>query len=163
MEEIITKTYRDSRLVDLFVNYIIYRKENGSHRISEMEIEMCFWNAIGGLDETYHSDDFIMSMRDDFELFSNVLEKIANKRGREIRSQEGIRDKYSDGETYYTVPEIEARWIISGTAVRKAITEKRLNAKERSGTKSKYIVLREDFEEYAKNNGIKTRESSIGK
>lgn len=151
------RTYRDSKLVDLFVSYVIYRKENGSHNISETEIEMCFWNAIGGIDETYRSDEFIMSMRDDFELFYKVLDKISNRRGREIRSMEGVRDKYSDTEIYLTPPQISARWKISGSAIRRAIIEKRLKAKGQEGRKCKYLILKEDFENYAKNNGIPLR------
>lgn len=151
------RTYRDSRLVALFANYIIYRKENGFHVINETEIEMCFWNAVGGLDEEFRSDEFIMSMRDDFELFLKVLDKISNRRGREIRSMEGIRDKYSNTDTYLTPPQISSRWKISGTAIRKAINEKRLKAKEQEGRKCKYLILKEDFEKYAENNDIKLR------
>jgi len=157
MADTSSRTYRDSRLVALFANYIIYRKENGFHFINETEVEMCFWNALGGLDEYYHSDEFIMSMRDDFELFLKVLDKISNKRGREIRSMEGVRDKYSDTDTYLTPPQISSRWVISGTAIRKAISEKRLKAKEQEGKKCKYLILKEDFEKYAENNGIKKR------
>lgn len=157
MADVTSRTYRDSRLVDLFANYIIYRKENGFHVINETEIEMSFWNAVGGLDEKYRSDEFIMSMRDDFELFLKVLDKISNKRGREIRSMEGIRDKYSDTETYLTPPQISSRWVISGEAIRKAIRENRLKAKEQEGRKCKYLILKEDFEKYAENNGIKLR------
>ena len=157
MADATIKTYRDSRLVDLFANYIIYRKENGSQVITETEIEMCFWNALGGLDEKYHSDEFIMSMRDDFELFLKVLDKISNRRGREIRSLEGIRDKYADTDIYLTPPQISSRWNISGTAIRKAIYEKRLKAKEQEGRKCKYLIFKDDFEEYAKNNGIQLR------
>lgn len=155
------RTYRDSKLVDLFVSYVIYRKENGSRNISETEIEMCFWNAIGGIDETYRSDEFIMSMRDDFELFCKVIDKITNRRGREIRSMEGIHDKYSNTETFLTQPQISARWNISGSAIRKAIKEKRLKAKEQVGRKCKYLILKEDFEKYARSNGIRQRDSSI--
>lgn len=157
MADATNRTYRDSKLVDLFINYIIYRKVNGSHVITETEIEMCFWNALGGLDKKYHSDEFIMSMRDDFELFLKVLDKISNKRGREKRSMEGIRDKYADTDTYLTAPQISSRWKISGTAIRNAIKEKRLKAKEQEGKKCKYIILKYDFEEYAKNNGILLR------
>ena len=157
MADTSSRTYRDSRLVALFANYIIYRKENSFHTINETEIEMCFWNALGGLDKEYHSDEFIMSMRDDFELFFKVLDKISNRRGREIRSQEGVHDKYSDTDTYLTPPQISSRWVISDVAIRKAIKEKRLKAKEQEGKKCKYLILKEDFEQYAKNNGIKKR------
>ena len=157
MENIDVRTYRDSKLVDLFACYIIYRKENGTKEIGELEIERCFWNAIGGLDQTYSSEEFVLAMKDDFDHISKVLGTIADKTSRGIRARKGIHDKYSNTETYYTVPDIEARWEISGTAVRKAIVEERLKAKEQDSRKCKYLILKEDFERYAVSNGIKPR------
>ena len=106
----------------------------------------------------YSTKEFILSIKSDFDTISKVLEKIANQANKDLRSSEGIRDKYSITEVYYTVPDIEARWVISGTAVRKAITEGRLKAKEIKGRKSKYDIYKEDFENYAKSNGIKLRD-----
>lgn len=153
----IERTHADSELAEFFRSYMIYHKQNPSAVLDYTEISMALGNALYGLDEKYSTKEFILSIKKDFETISKVLEKIAYQASKDIRSGEGIRDKYSVTETYFTVPEIEARWKISGTAVRKAITEKRLNAKEVGGKKSKYHVLKEDFESYAESNGIKSR------
>ena len=159
MEKTNEKTYADSKLTELFGSYFIYHKAHPDEPLNdETEITMAFYAALSGLDTKYSSKEFILSIKSDFDIISRVLEKIANQAHKDIRSKEGIRDKHSISETYYTVPEIEARWAISGTAVRKAIAEQRLRAKENSGRKNKYLILKADFENYATNNRIKLRE-----
>ena len=159
MEKTNEKTHADSRLTELFGSYFIYHKAHLDEPLNdETEITMAFYAALSGLDTKYSSKEFILSIKSDFDIISRVLEKIANQAHKDIRSKEGIRDKHSISETYYTVPEIEARWAISGTAVRKAIAEQRLRAKENSGRKNKYLILKADFENYATNNRIKLRE-----
>ena len=159
MEKTNEKTYADSKLTELFRSYFIYHKAHPDEPLNdETEITMAFYAALSGLDTEYSSKKFILSIKSDFDIISRVLEKIANQAHKDNRSKKGVRDKYSITETYYTVPEIEARWSISGAAVRKAITEQRLRAKENSGRKSKYLILKADFENYATNNRIKLRE-----
>ena len=152
------KTHADSELADFFRSYMIFRKMNPNAILDYSEINMALGHALYGLDEKYSTKEFTLSIKSDFETISKVLEKIAYQVSKDVRASEGIRDKYSVTEVYYTVPDIEARWVISGTAVRKAICEQRLRAKEVSGRKSKYNILKEDFESYAKSNGIKLRE-----
>ena len=154
---VVEKTHADSDLARFFRAYMIYHKQNPKAVLDYTEINIALGNALSGLDEKYSTKDFILSIKSDFDIISNVLEKIAYQANKDIRSREGIRDKYSVTEVYYTVPDIEGKWIISGTAVRKAITEGRLRAKEVSGKKSKYQILKEDFENYANSNGIKKR------
>ena len=154
---VVEKTHADSDLARFFRAYMIYHKQNPDAVLDYTEISMALGHALYGLDEHYSTKEFILSIKSDFEIISNVLEKIACQANKDIRSSEGIRDKYSVTEVYYTVPDIEGKWIISGTAVRKAITEGRLRAKEVSGKKSKYQILKEDFENYANSNGIKKR------
>ena len=157
MADIQELTHRDSKLVDFFVSYFVYHKTHPNEPLDTTEIMTAFYTALSGLDKKYSTKEYILSIKSDFDVISKVLEKIANQAHKDIRSGEGIRDKYSDTEVYYTVPDIEARWVISGTAVRRAITEQRLRAKEVSGRKSKYLILKADFESYAESNGIKLR------
>ncbi len=152
------KTYADSELSEFFRSYMIYHKMNPDNVLDYTEINVALSSALSGLDMKYSTKEFILSIKSDFDTISKVLEKIANQANKDLRSSEGIRDKYSITEVYYTVPDIEARWVISGTAVRKAITEGRLKAKEIKGRKSKYDIYKEDFENYAKSNGIKLRD-----
>ena len=154
---VVEKTHADSDLARFFRAYMIYHKQNPDAVLNYTEINMALGCALYGLDEQYSTKEFILSIKSDFDIISKALEKIAYQANRDIRSREGIRDKYSVTEVYYTVPDIEGKWIISGTAVRKAITEGRLRAKEVSGKKSKYQILKEDFENYANSNGIKKR------
>ena len=158
MADIEELTHADSELVDFFVNYFVFRKMHPNEALNTTEIMAAFYRELSGLDKKYSMEESILSIKSDFEIITKVIEKCAYIAHKDIRSSEGIRDKYSDTEVYYTVPEIEARWVISGTAVRKAITEHRLRAKEVSGRKSKYMVLKADFENYANNNGIKLRD-----
>ena len=157
MADIQELTHRDSKLVDFFVSYFVYHKTHPNEPLDTTEIMTAFYTALSGLDKKYSTKEYILSIKSDFDVISKVLEKIANQAHKDIRSGEGIRDKYSDTEVYYTVPDIQARWVISGTAVRRAITEQRLRAKEVSGRKSKYLILKADFESYAESNGIKLR------
>ena len=157
MADIQELTHRDSKLVDFFVSYFVYHKTHPNEPLDTTEIMTAFYTALSGLDKKYSTKEYILSIKSDFDVISKVLEKIANQAHKDIRSSEGIRDKYSDTEVYYTVPNIQARWVISGTAVRRAITEQRLRAKEVSGRKSKYLILKADFESYAESNGIKLR------
>ena len=157
MADIQELTHRDSKLVDFFVSYFVYHKTHPNEPLDTTEIMTAFYTALSGLDKKYSTKEYILSIKSDFDVISKVLEKIAYQAHKDIRSGEGIRDKYSDTEVYYTVPDIQARWVISGTAVRKAVTEQRLRAKEVSGRKSKYLILKADFESYAENNGIKLR------
>lgn len=150
-------THRDSKLVDFFVSYFVYHKTHPNEPLDTTEIMTAFYTALSGLDKKYSTKEYILSIKSDFDVISKVLEKIANQAHKDIRSGEGIRDKYSETEVYYTVPDIQARWAISGTAVRRAITEQRLRAKEVSGRKNKYLILKADFENYAESNGIKLR------
>ena len=151
------KTHADSELSKFFRSYMIYHKMNPDAVLNYTDINIALGNALSGLDAKYSTSEFILSIKSDFDYISKVLEKIAYQANKDIRSGEGIHDKYSVTEVYYTVPYIEARWVISGAAVRKAITEERLRAKEIKGKKSKYHILKEDFENYAKSNGIKLR------
>jgi len=151
-------THGDSKLVDFFESYFIYHKAHPNEPLDTTEIMMAFYRALSGLDSKYSTKEYILSIKSDFDIISKVIEKIAYQAHKDIRSNEGIHDKYSVTEVYYTVPDIEARWVITGTAVRKAITEKRLRAKEISGKKSKYQILKADFENYAESNGIRLRE-----
>lgn len=153
----VEKTHADSDLARFFRAYMIYHKQNPDAVLDYTEISMALGHALYGLDEHYSTKEFILSIKSDFEIISNVLEKIAYQANKDIRSNEGIRDKYSIAEVYYTVPDIEAKWEISGTAVRKAITEGRLRFREAKGKKSKYRILKDDFEQYAKRNDIKLR------
>ena len=157
MADIQELTHRDSKLVDFFVSYFVYHKTHPNEPLDTTEIMTAFYTALSGFDKKYSTKEYILSIKSDFDVISKVLEKIAYQAHKDIRSGEGIRDKYSDTEVYYTVPDIQARWVISGTAVRKAVTEQRLRAKEVSGRKSKYLILKADFESYAENNGIKLR------
>lgn len=157
MADIKEKTYADSELADFFRSYFVYHKMNPDDVLDTTSIKTAFYSALGGLDKKYSSKEFILHIKSDFDIISRVLEKIAYEAHKDIKTSEGIRDKYSDTEVYYTTKDIEARWVISGTAVRKAITEKRLRAKEVNGKKSKYQILKTDFENYADNNGIKLR------
>lgn len=157
MADIQELTHRDSKLVDFFVSYFVYHKTHPNEPLDTTEIMTAFYTALSGLDKKYSTKEYILSIKSDFDVISKVLEKIAYQAHKDIRSGEGIRDKYSDTEVYYTVPDIQARWVISGTAVRRAITEQRLRAKEVSGRKSKYLILKADFESYAESNGIKLR------
>lgn len=150
-------THRDSKLVDFFVSYFVYHKTHPNVPLDTTEIMTAFYTALSGLDEKYSTKEYILSIKSDFDIISKVIEKIAYQAHKDIRSGEGIHDKYSDTEVYYTVPDIQARWDISGTAVRRAVTEQRLRAKEVSGRKSKYQILKADFENYAERNGIKLR------
>lgn len=151
-------THADSKLTELFRSYFIYHKSHPDEPLNdETEIATAFYTALSGLDSKYSTKEYILAIKSDFDIISKVLEKLANQAHKDIRSKEGIRDKYSITDTYYTVPEIEARWAISGTAVRKAIKEQRLRAKENSGRKSKYLIFKADFEGYATNNRIKLR------
>jgi len=154
---VVEKTHADSDLARFFRAYMIYHKQNPDAVLDYTEINMALGSALYGLDEQYSTKEFILSIKSDFDIISKALEKIAYQANRDIRSREGIRDKYSVTEVYYTVPDIEGKWIISGTAVRKAITEGRLRAKEVFGKKSKYQILKEDFDNYANSNGIKKR------
>lgn len=152
-------THGESYLADFFRSYFVYHKNHLDEPISdETEIIIAFYAALSGLDAKYSTKEFILSIKSDFDIIARVLEKIANQAHKDIRSKEGVRDKYSITETYFTVPEIVARWSISGEAVRKAIKEQRLRAKENSGRKCKYLILKADFESYATNNRIKLRE-----
>lgn len=151
------KTHAESELATFFRSYMIYHKANPENELDYTEINMALSSALYGLDMKYSTKEFIMSIKRDFDTISKVLEKIAYQANRDIRSSEGIRDKYSVTEVYYTVPDIEGKWIISGTAVRKAITEGRLRFTEAKGKKSKYRILKDDFEQYAKTNNIKLR------
>ena len=139
------------------MSYFIYHKSHPNDELDATDIQQAFFTALGDLDKKYSNKEYILAFKSDFDIISKVLEKIANQASKDIRTKEGIRDKYSDTAVYYTIPEIEARWNISGTAVRRAISEKRLHAKEVSGKKCKYRVLKEDFESYADNNDIKLR------
>ena len=150
-------THGDSELVKFFVSYFVYHKTHPDKPLDTTDIMLAFYSALSGLDAKYSTKEYILSIKSDFEKISKVIEKCAFQAHKDIRSNEGIRDKYSDTEVYYTVPDIEARWVISGTAVRKAITEHRLRAKEIVGRKSKYQILKADFENYAESNGIKLR------
>ena len=162
MDKTNKQTHADSRLTELFGSYFIYHKAHLDEPLNdETEITMAFYAALSGLDTEYSSKKFILSIKSDFDIISRVLEKIANQAHKDIRSKEGIRDKHSISETYYTVPEIEARWVITGTAVRKAIREQRLRSKEVNGRKNKYQILRADFERYAATNGIKLRADKL--
>ena len=157
MEDNKELTHRDSELVDFFVDYFIYRKQHPDDTLDATEITTAFYTALSGLDIKYSTKEYILSIKSDFDIISKMIEKFAYQAQKDIRSSKGIRDKYSVTEVYYTVPDIEAKWVISGTAVRKAIVEQRLRAKEVNGKKSKYQILKADFEAYAQNNGIKLR------
>lgn len=150
----IEKTHAESELANFFRSYMIYHKMNPDAVLDYTEISMALGSALYGLDEKYSTKKFILSIKSDFEIICKALDKIAYQANRDIRSSEGINDKYSVTEVYYTVPEIQARWVISGTAVRKAITEGRLRARIIEGRKSKYQILKADFENYAEANGI---------
>ena len=150
-------THRDSKLVDFFVSYFVYHKTHPNEPLDTTEIMTAFYTALSGLDKKYSTKKYIFTIKSDFDIISKVLEKIAYQAYKDIRSGEGIHDKYSDTVIYYTVPDIQARWVISGTAVRKAIIEKRLSAKEVNGRKSKYLISKTDFEKYAESNDIKLR------
>ena len=159
MDKTNEQTHADSKLTELFRSYFIYHKAHPDEPLNdETEITMAFYAALSGLDTKYSSKEFILSIKSDFDIISRVLERIANQAHKDIRSKEGIHNKYSITETYYTIPDIEARWSISGEAVRKSIKEQRLRAKENSGRKCKYLILKADFESYATNNRIKLRE-----
>lgn len=151
------KTYADSDLVKFFRAYFSFHKGNPHHKLEETEISMSFYSALAGLDESFSSKEFILSMKKDFEIISKQLEHFARAAQRDVTQREGKSDKYSSTDTYYTVPEIITRWDISGAAVRKAIKEERLRSSIAQGAKSKYRILKEDFEEYAKNNRIRPR------
>ena len=157
MADIEELKHGDSKLADIFISYFIYRKAHPNEALDTTEILTAFYHAVHGLDVEYPQKEFILSIKSDFDIISKVLEKAAYQAQKDIRSSVGIRDKYSNTEVYYTVPDIEARWVISGTAVRKAITKQRLRAKEVVGRKSKYQILKADFENYAESNGIPLR------
>lgn len=160
METTKTLTHADSKLAELFRSYFTYHKAHPDESLNdETEITLAFYAALSSLDAQCSPKEYILSIKSDFCILSKVLEKFANQASKDIRKSEGIRDKYSITDTHYTVPEIEARWVISGTAVRKAIAEKRLRAKEASRKRNKYLILKEDFENYAAENRIRQREN----
>ncbi len=151
------KTYADSDLVNFFQAYFSFHKGHPNHKLEETEISMSFYSALAGLDRSFSSCDFILSMKKDFEIISKQLEHFARVAQRDVSQREGKRDKYSSNETYYTVPEITMKWNISGSGVRKAIKKNGLEYVENEGAKCKYLVLKEVFEEYAKNHNIRLR------
>lgn len=150
------KTYADSDLTAFFKDYFMFHKANPRKRLGAIDIELAFYGALSGLDNSFSSKEFILAMKKDFEIIAKQLEKIAKRAEIDIAQDGGKWDKYSDERTYYA-REIEAEWNITASAIRYAITKGNLQAEEIKGKKDKYLIKEKDWLEYATSHKIKRR------
>lgn len=151
------KTYADSDLTAFFRDYFMYHKANPRKRLGVTDIELAFYGALSGLDNSFSSKEFILAMKKDFEIIAKQLEKIAKRAEIDIAQDFGKWDKYSENERTYYAREIEAEWDITASAIRYAITNGKLQAEEITGKKDKYLIKEKDWLEYAASHKIKKR------
>ena len=151
------KTYADSDLTAFFRDYFMFHKTNPSKRLGVTDIELAFYGALSGLDNSFSSKEFILAMKKDFEIIAKQLEKIAKRAEIDIAQDFGKWDKYSENERTYYAREIEAEWNITASAIRYAITKGNLQAEEITGKKDKYLIKEKDWLEYAASHKIKKR------
>lgn len=151
------KTYADSDLTAFFRDYFMFHKANPSKRLGVTDIELAFYGALIGLDNSFSSKEFILAMKKDFEIISKQLEKIAKRTEIDIAQDSGKQDKYSETERTYYAREIGAEWIITPAAVRHAIKIGNLQAEEITGKKDKYLIKEKDWLDYANSHRIKKR------
>ena len=151
------KTHADSDLTAFFRDYFMYHKANPRKRLGVTDIELAFYGALSGLDNSFSSKEFILAMKKDFEIIAKQLEKISKRAEIDIAQDFGKWDKYSENERTYYAREIEAEWDITASAIRYAITNGNLQAEEITGKKDKYLIKEKDWLEYAASHKIKKR------
>ncbi len=139
-------THLDEHLTNCFISYIIHLKEN-INPLAYTEIQTALYTALGGLDKTYSTFEFVNKMKGDFELIAQHLGKIAHEMYKEERRKVGFHDRNAIYEHILSVSEISAKLGISEQAVRKAIKEERLKAT--LNNKGVYEVIEKDFKEFA--------------
>lgn len=152
------KTYTDSDLTAFFRYYFMYHKSNPGKILGVTDIELAFYGALSGLDNSFSSKEFILAMKKDFEIIAKQLDKIARRAEIDIAQDSGKWDKYSETERTYFPREIQAGWNITASAIRYAITNGNLEADEITGKKDKYLIKEKDWLEYAQIHKIKRRE-----
>ena len=158
MTENENKTYADSELTAFFKSYFLHHKANPGKKLGVTDIELAFYGALSGLDNSFSSKKFILAMKKDFEVIAKQLEKIAKRAEIDIAQDDEKWDKYSETERAYFPREIEAEWIITSEAVRHAIRNGNLQAEEITGKKDKYRIKEKDWLEYAASHGTKKRD-----
>lgn len=151
------KTYADSDLQKFFRHYFMYHKANPGKRLGVTDIQMAFYSALSGLDNSFSSKEFILAMKKDFEIISKQLDHLAWNAQKDIAQDDGKRDKYSETELGYFPREIEAEWDITASAIRYAISHGNLDATEIKGKKDKYLIKEKDWLEYVASHHIKKK------
>ena len=151
------KTYADSDLQKFFMHYFMYHKANLGKRLGVTDIQMAFYSALSGLDNSFSSKEFILAMKKDFETILKQLEHLAWDAQKDIAQDGGRWDKYSETERTYFPREIGAEWCISASAIRYAIAKGNLDATKITGKKDKYYIKEKDWLEYAASHHIKKR------
>ena len=157
MAEDKNKTYAESELTAFFRDYFMFHKTNPGKRLGATDIQMAFYSALSGLDNSFSSKEFILAMKKDFEVISKQLEHMARDAQKDIAQDDGKWDKYSETERSYFPREIAAEWDITASAIRYAISHGNLDATEIKGKKDKYQIKEKDWLEYAASHHIKKR------
>lgn len=143
----VTQTHLDKHLTEFFINYLIAVKENYDI-LGYTRVQTALFTALGGLDKTYKTSQFVLRMRDDFELIAKHLDSISQNMYKEERMKEGRNDRNSTLEKNYTVIDIAKELNITEQAVRKSIKVGKLKAKK---VKNSYYITSKDLNEYIKN------------
>lgn len=132
-------------LRDVFIKYIIYKKEYQSVPL-DVIIKDSTFTALGGLNDAYHNSDFIHALSKDFQSISLLLAKIANEEYSIEQRAKGIKpsNHYGSNATL-TVEEVAKRLNVSEESIRKAIRNKNLIASKEGKS---YIITEEALSTY---------------
>ena len=132
-------------LRDVFINYIIYKKEFPSVQLDVIIKEATF-TALGGLDDAYHNSDFINALSKDFQTISLLLGKISLEEYKNEQRTKGIKSTNHFGSNAtMTVEEAARRLKLSEESIRKAIRNKKLIASKEGKS---YIITEEALSTY---------------
>lgn len=144
----ISQTHLDEYLTNCFVGYLIAIKENGD-TLGYTRVQTALFTALGGLDKSYNTSQFVKRMRDDFELIAKHLDAISHNMYKEERIMEGYNDRNSSSlEKTYTVIDVAKKLNVTEQAVRKSIKVGNLKAQK---VKNSYHVTHNDLEDFIKN------------
>ena len=142
------ETHLDEHLTNCFVSYFIHLKEN-ENTLAYSKIYTSLFTALGGLDKSFHSSEFINKMKEDFQIIVQHLEKISHELYKEERRNRGLFDRQAQHEHTLSVNDTARKLNISPQAIRKAIKEGRLNASKNA--QNEYTITEQDFDSFVKN------------
>lgn len=147
-EERTSQSHLDKHLSNSFVSYLISIKENGD-QLGYTRVQTALFTALGGLDKSYNTSQFVKRMRDDFELIAKHLDAISHNMYKEERIMEGYNDRNSFSlEKTYTVIDVAKKLNVTEQAVRKSIKVGNLKAQK---VRNSYHVTHNDLEDFIKN------------